>query len=502
MCIIPTNWRILHIVTSKIPNGNPANINGLAESIYDFARLNDHDSWHHGDWEGIRLYALPFAKLYGFNAIQISPVLKQGTGTKWKGKRYSPYHAYHIEQLWENQSAIQLEPHFGTRSELEALISEAHAMGIQVIADLVPNHRGYETPQLLENPEFFHNISDIALAKKAGDVKREVEVTPMGGLPDLRQSHPEVVRRLDEEFLFHIHLGFDGWRVDAMMHLDEDFRTHMVNTSPLAGFPIVGKNSKPLFGENYSGSLFHDDEDVPSNGHLAMWQNGYGSTGHAWFFQIQIECSKKFGDVNKISEIQRLFVEYDSQTVNFVDNHDTDRSMSAALVEGNSVEAATERTLMQYVLLYGFRNAIAVLYAFENLPEGRGVRDTTSCRVPWTPFEHQTPLLYLVQKLNSVRASRPCLEQGWYSERYTGNGVLAYIRGLDHNAPILVVANIWDTSVQAEYLEGSICIGDQFADNTILVDLTGQLNPGVFYVKDGRLHGVIPPRSAFLLSAV
>ncbi len=502
--LVPSHWRIFHLVVSKGPNGNPSTINGDNEHQDDIANLNDHDSWHHGDWAGVRKFVLPFCKMYGFNALQISPILKNGKGTEWEGKRYQPYHAYHIEKLWADRGSIKLEPHFGNRAELEALIQEAHGMGIQVISDLVPNHRGYEIEQLQSDPDFFHNQNDIDLSKLAGDKKREVEVTPMGGLPDLRHSHWEVRRRLDLEFLFHVQLGFDGFRIDAMMHMDEEYRHHMVNYSPLAGFPIVGQNSKPIFGENYSGNLFKDDEDVPSNGHLAMWQNGYGSTGHAWFFQIQIECSKKFGDVTKIAEIQRQFVQYNANTVNFVDNHDTDRGLTAALAQGNSAEAAAERVMLQYVLLYGFINPLAVLYAFENMPEGEGVRGTTACRVAWTPFEFQTPLLALVQKLNFVRGSYAALEQGNYSERYVSgeSGVFAYVRALAHCPSVLVIANIWDFEVNAQDLDGGIQLSDHFGNSSNLIDLTSQSQSGCFSVKDGRLHGVIPPRHAYLLSAI
>jgi Alpha amylase, catalytic domain len=329
----------------------------------------------------------------------------------------------------------------------------------------------------------------------------------MAGLPGLRHEHIEVRRRLDLLWQYHVAVGFNAFRIDALMHCSVFYQRYLREYSPLAGFPLVGDAyAFPAFGENYAGSIYRDDHGHETGGHKVMWEMGFGSTGHPWHFSIQEECSLpgNRADVSRITRTQKELVDNHAQSVGFIDNHDTDRAFSASLEAGNSVVAATERVHLQLVLLYGFISPPAVLYATDSLAQGYGVRALargleTSNRVIWTP-PVSTPTLSLLRALNHARASHPSLESGWYSERYVGSGVLCYIRGLASNSPVLVIANLWDSSVNTENLLGGISIGDIFGESCDLRDLTGQVIPGAFTVQDSRLHGVLPPRSAFLLS--
>ncbi|MFN8081348.1 MAG: glycoside hydrolase family 13 protein [Kineosporiaceae bacterium] len=66
-----------------------------------------------------------------------------------------------------------IEPVFGTRDEAEALIAEAHALGIRVLLDVVPNHTSDEHPWFVE-----------ALASAPGSPERERYIFRDGSGPD------------------------------------------------------------------------------------------------------------------------------------------------------------------------------------------------------------------------------------------------------------------------------------------------------------------------------
>jgi glycosidase len=515
MANIPSDWRVFHIVTSKVPNGNPKNLHGLNRGPLDLCLPQEHDRWGGGDWEGVRLYVLPFMKSVGFNALQISPITRciEGVygmpGTPSEGKLFAPNHAYHPFKLAPSANSIELEPHFGSKAELIRLIQTAHQMGIKMIADIIPNHLGYQTPDLLEHPEWFYNQDDLAQAILENDSVRKFTVKEMAGLPGLRHEHHEVRRRLDVLWQYHIALGFDAYRIDALMHCGAFYQEYLAKYSPLAGYPLIGEGH-PSFGENYAGSIHVNDKGHEIGGHTVMWKMGFGSTGHPLFFCLQEEASKTGNEPNveKLGNLQRELYYHNAQNVNFIDNHDTERSMTVALFNGNSVVAATERVHLQLVLLYGFISPPAVLYGTEQLFEGWGVRGEgmkpprpTSNRGVWTPSAKATPTQKLLRELNHARASEPALESGWYDERYLGNGVLCYVRGYGQDR-VLVVCNLWDSEVNTQNLPGTIQLADHFGDTCVLRDLTSQVIPGTFTIKDGRLHGVIPPRHAFLLSAV
>jgi glycosidase len=72
---------------------------------------------------------LGYLQRLGVTALWVSPVFKQ--------VRFGdPYHGYAIQDF------LQIEPRFGSREDLVALVEEAHRLGMYVILDVVLNHAG------------------------------------------------------------------------------------------------------------------------------------------------------------------------------------------------------------------------------------------------------------------------------------------------------------------------------------------------------------------------
>lgn len=96
---------------------------------------------------------------------------------------------------------------FGTEPEFKALIDGAHARGMKVIMDIVPNHTSDKHPLFLD--EKYHNYYDR---------------DPDGGhqwyfgwenLPNLNYNNPKVRQMIKDAFIHWINFGVDGFRVDA-----------------------------------------------------------------------------------------------------------------------------------------------------------------------------------------------------------------------------------------------------------------------------------------------
>ena len=84
-------------------------------------------------WCGVTLNGLKsklgYLKRLGISAVWISPIFKQVA--------FQPtYHGYGV------QNFLEIDPHFGTREDLRALVTAAHTMGIRVILDIILNHTG------------------------------------------------------------------------------------------------------------------------------------------------------------------------------------------------------------------------------------------------------------------------------------------------------------------------------------------------------------------------
>ncbi len=192
-----------------------------------------------GDLNGIRS-RLPYLAALGVDAIWINPWYP--SPMKDAGYDVSDYRA--------------VEPVFGTMADAEALLDEAHAAGIRVILDIVPNHTSDQHPWFRAalaagpgSPERQRFIFREGLgpdgALPPNDWRSEfggpawTRVTEADGTPgqwylrlfapeqpDLNWSHPEVAADFEETLRFWFDRGVDGFRIDVAhgMVKDPDLR--------------------------------------------------------------------------------------------------------------------------------------------------------------------------------------------------------------------------------------------------------------------------------------
>ncbi|MDX2170976.1 MAG: alpha-amylase family glycosyl hydrolase [Deltaproteobacteria bacterium] len=142
-----------------------------------------------------------------------------------------------------------VDPLFGDLADLDRLIAEAHARGIRVILDLVPNHSSHE------HAWFVESRASRTAAKRDWYIWRDPApdggppnnwVASFGGpawtldaatgqyylhsflaeQPDLNWRNPEVVAAMREVLRFWLARGVDGFRVDVIhkMIKDDQFR--------------------------------------------------------------------------------------------------------------------------------------------------------------------------------------------------------------------------------------------------------------------------------------
>ncbi|KAG9289543.1 hypothetical protein G9A89_002316 [Geosiphon pyriformis] len=132
---------------------------------------------------------LDYIKDLGFDAIWISPVVKQfEKETQWG----VGWHGYWAQDLYT------INEHFGTKKDLKRLVAEAHKKGIWVMVDVVANHMGPQrglipgTKQYVESYIPFNRTNhyhDYCVIGNDWDNQYKVEHCSLGGedlpLPDL-----------------------------------------------------------------------------------------------------------------------------------------------------------------------------------------------------------------------------------------------------------------------------------------------------------------------------
>jgi glycosidase len=172
-------------------------------------------SWAGGTLDGVRaeIERGTFEEL-GVTALWLSPVYRSPAGS-FPGSGGHAYEAYH--GYWPADDRA-VEPRFGGEPALRAVIAAAHARGLRVILDLVPNHVHESNPRYLEHAAdgWFNNGPAHCVCGAPGCVWGDAcWFAPY--LPDVRfQSADAMQASLDDVRFWVDGFGVDGIRIDAV----------------------------------------------------------------------------------------------------------------------------------------------------------------------------------------------------------------------------------------------------------------------------------------------
>ena len=247
---------IYFLLTDRFNNGdtsNDVNFNRTKET----AVLRGFEG---GDIKGItqKVKEGYFTDL-GINAIWMTPIVEQihGATNEGTGNTYG-FHGYWTKD-W-----TAIDPNFGTKADLHALVKEAHDRGIRIVLDAVINHTGPVTDKDPVWPSDwvrtdrqckynnYENTVTCTLVKNLPDIKTEsndaVELPPQlvekwkaegryeQEVAELdaffeRTGHPRAPRFYIMKWLtdYITEFGIDGYRCDTVKHTEpyvwEEFKT-------------------------------------------------------------------------------------------------------------------------------------------------------------------------------------------------------------------------------------------------------------------------------------
>jgi alpha-glucosidase len=137
-----------------------------------------------------------------------------------------------------------VDPLFGTLADFDRLLEQAHARGIRVIVDWVPNHTSDQHPWFVEarssresaKRDWYIWVDGEPATKPnnwkaafGGDAWTWDDATGQWYLhlflptqPDLNWRHPEVAAAMHDTLRFWIDRGVDGFRIDVVQGLGKD----------------------------------------------------------------------------------------------------------------------------------------------------------------------------------------------------------------------------------------------------------------------------------------
>jgi alpha-glucosidase len=198
-----------------------------------------------GDIAGI-IDRLPYLLTLGVDAVWLSPIFPSPMADF--GYDISDYTA--------------IDPLFGTMEDFDALVSAAHAGGLKVILDLVPNHTSDRHSWFIESRSSRDNAKrdwyiwrdpgpdggppNNWLSEFGGSAWQYDASTAqyyyhafLAQQPDLNWRNPAVREAIYEVMRFWLRRGVDGFRVDVIWHLikDAEFRDNPPNPNYHEGRP-------------------------------------------------------------------------------------------------------------------------------------------------------------------------------------------------------------------------------------------------------------------------
>ncbi|MFB4290555.1 glycoside hydrolase family 13 protein [Nonomuraea sp. ATR24] len=160
-----------------------------------------------GDLEGVRL-RLGYLKRLGVDAIWLSPF----------------YTSPMADGGYDVADYRDVDPMFGTLADFDALIGDAHELGLRVVVDLVPNHSSDRHPWFragLRDRYIFRDAPNDWESIFGGPAWTQVDdgqwylhlFAPEQ--PDLNWENPEVRAEFRDILRFWLDRGVDGFRVDV-----------------------------------------------------------------------------------------------------------------------------------------------------------------------------------------------------------------------------------------------------------------------------------------------
>ncbi|XP_065088453.1 alpha-glucosidase-like [Ochlerotatus camptorhynchus] len=178
----------------------------------------------------------------------------------------------------------EIQPEYGTLDQFDELVKEAHANGIKLMLDFIPNHSSDEHEWFVKSVARDEKYKDFYVWHKGVQNQQTGQYDPpnnwisvFGGpawkyhegrqeyylhqftdkQPDLNYRNPAVLEEMTKMLFFWLDRGVDGFRLDAINHMFED--AEFRNEPPAGGVPgsydsldhIYTKDVEDVYGVVY-----------------------------------------------------------------------------------------------------------------------------------------------------------------------------------------------------------------------------------------------------------
>jgi glycosidase len=412
---------VYFLLPDRFNSGNPSRLESGASPENGFDPANP-DFFHGGDLQGITL-KLDYLRDLGVTSIWMTPIFRNLAVQKY-GDGIGPkagYHGYWILDFTD------VDSHFGSKADLQHLITDAKQRGIGTILDIVVNHtadviqpkngvhayqykfskpyldahgkpfddrdyinredfpaldpdisfpvpptflsekdRTIKSPDWLNDPTVYHNRGECSTGGESA------EYGDVSGLDDLFTEQPRVVRGMIDIYTDWIK-NFDivGFRLDTVKHVNKEFWQRFIPAIQEAAQNSSRKDFF-IFGEVYDYDPAFLSEFVHRAGMRSVLDFGFQRAVRG--FAVGTDAPAK------LAEFFAKDSYYTTQSVNayglvtFLGNHDIGRIgyFLCNDVPNASDEELVARDILAHAVLFFTRGIPAMYYGDEQGFTGKG----------------------------------------------------------------------------------------------------------------------------------
>ncbi|MEH1166610.1 glycoside hydrolase family 13 protein [Micromonospora sp. CPCC 205539] len=249
----------------------------------------DSDGDGTGDLQGIR-QRLPYLRDLGVDALWLTPF----------------YTSPMVDGGYDVADYRDVDPMFGTLTDFDAMISDAHALGLRIIVDLVPNHTSSAHPwfaaALAAGPGSPERARYLFAAGQGahGELPPNDWESIFGGpawtrvadgewylhlfdptQPDLNWRHREVRAEFEDVLRFWLDRGVDGFRIDVAHGMIKAEGLPDVGFSTLTTgqrqVELLGKGRLPYFDQDEVHEIYRAWRPI-----LDSYPGGRMAVAEAW----------------------------------------------------------------------------------------------------------------------------------------------------------------------------------------------------------------------------
>ena len=470
------------IMPDRFANGDVENddVKGMLERGTNRSEMYKR---HGGDIAGVTS-KMDYLTELGVGAVWMTPVVENDLAR-------TSYHGYACTDSYS------VDPRLGTLDDYKNLTREAHARGIRVVHDWVPNHWG-NLHRLLTHPvdsSWVHQWSGGWEDSKRTNYRSGTVVDPhaqdvdVSGfnegwfdrmMPDMNQLNPDLQRYMGTNMLWWMaEVGIDGLRIDTYTYGQQDAMAAMTKRISEA-FPESFMFSEAwVYGSAKQAALVE--------GTSFGWGPTTGLDGavdFAWHFAMQEAVEQGEGWEHGIGAVYEVLVEdflypHPEKLVTFLDNHDTHRWIAEA-GDDDKARAGLAMLLMGRgipCLYYGTELGFATRCepdgkVRQDMPGGWPEDSRDAFSAAGRTAQEQS-WYDLIHGLLALRQSYPEAFQGGLEHFFPKRGVYGFAREQD-DARIVILVNAASESREVPWgnvgpwIEGGASVRELQKDGTLV----------------------------------